>query len=659
MASVLVGMLYYWTTESGYRHLLMKVSTDVSVANQSFRDTQENYLTQLSLLAKSSKFRRTYLDYANSAVSKKSESLQYQALSQQLIKMQRDSDLDFIRLLSTNGCKLLIPQDCSTASSPLLERAMKGRALSGVELFSHERLQKLSVELAQRAVIELSATPNAKPTNKQVENRGMVLHLVYPLINEEGKVLALLSAGVLMNGNATLVDQIKATVYSDESLAYGSVGSVTLFLHDVRISTNVPANNKPGARALGTRVSEQVRQKVLIQGERWLDRAFVVSDWYISGYLPIIDVYDQRVGMIYAGFLEAPFKRDFYRWMWQLLIIFLAMVAICGWVVIKGATGIFKPIEAMVTVMGKIRSGKRLRMQLAKNTNYELQTLSSEFNLMLDQLEQQHDDIEQSAEQLEVKVKQRTHSLNQHISLLKNTREQLIAKEKLAAIGELTAGIAHEINNPTAVILGYLDLLVAELGEAGEKVSGEVELIVQQVDRIRLIINDLLQFSRPQSYQVPLKPLFVNDVVHSIHVLMKHDLNVKYIQLNLDLKASLTINSNRQQLQQVMINLISNAVNACSRFGCITVRTRNWGDKGVLVSVKDNGCGIPGDIIKRIFDPFFSRSEGGTGLGLSVSYSILQGLGAQIAVHSNQQRGSQFYIWLPREVSSDSQLKGG
>ena len=110
-----------------------------------------------------------------------------------------------------------------------------------------------------------------------VEDRGMILHLVYPLADQQGKVQALLSAGVLMNGNATLVDQIKATVYSDLSLAYDSVGTVTIFLQDVRISTNVPALKKPEDRALGSRVSEQVREKVLVQGKRWIDRAFVVK----------------------------------------------------------------------------------------------------------------------------------------------------------------------------------------------------------------------------------------------------------------------------------------------------------------------------------------------------------------------------------------------
>ncbi len=648
MASVLLGMLYYWTTESGYRHLLMKVSTDLAVADQSFRNTQQNYLTELSLLAQSLQFRKIYLD-SNPLLPK--TPLKAKALTSQLKKLQQLSKLDFIQLLSINGCQLLQPQDCSGSASPLFKQAINGQAVSGVEVFSNIQLQKFSSALANRAIVTLIATEKAKPSAKMVEDRGMILHLVYPLADQQGKVQALLSAGVLMNGNATLVDQIKTTVYSDLSLAHDSVGTVTIFLQDVRISTNVPALEKPEDRALGSRVSEQVREKVLVQGKRWIDRAFVVSDWYISGYLPITDVYNQRIGMIYAGFLEAPFKRDFYRWMWQLLLIFVVIVTVFGLLVVLGAKGIFKPIETMVTVINNVRNGHRQRIILPAKTSDELLTLSLEFNLMLDQLERQHDHIQDSADQLEVKVSQRTKALNQHIKLLQNTREQLIAREKLAAIGELTAGIAHEINNPTAVILGYLDLMMSELGEAGEKVSDEVELIVQQVERIRSIINDLLQFSRPTESTSELKNLSINDVIESTIVLIKHDLNAKNIRLTLDLKASTVICSNRQQMQQVIINLLTNAIAASRTQGRIIIRSRNWRQQGVLISVKDNGYGIAAEYLQRIFDPFFSKTPGGTGLGLAVSYSILQGLDARIAVKSRPEIGSQFYIWLPTNTS--------
>jgi len=645
MAIIMAGMLYFWTTEVGYRHLLMKVSTDLAVANERFYATQENYLAQLALLAQTHDFQSRY---RTSQQYQHNNPVLTTALVEQLLIMQAQSGLDYIQLIDISGCDLLVARPCATTPSPLLTRAVNGFGSSGVELLSAQQLTALSPSLAERAQLILSETEKAVPTERHIEQRGMVLHLVYPLNNKQGHTEAFLNAGLLMNGNSAFVDQIKDTVYGEGSLAFGSVGTVTIFLDDIRISTNVPAKQAPGQRALGTRVSELVRQKVLVQGERWLDRAFVVSDWYISGYLPIIDVYGKRVGMIYAGFLEAPFKREFYHWLWQLLIIFAAIVLACGFLVVRGAKGIFTPIEAMVTVIGNIRAGHRERIALSEGTSTELMTLGVEFNLMLAQLEQQHDHIQNAAELLEEKVHARTQALNEHIKLLKRTREQLIAKGKLAAIGELTAGIAHEINNPTTVILGYLDLLVVELGDAGELVSEEVQLIVQQVERIRTIINDLLQFSRPGEYRAALSELDINHVIRATQVLVKHDLAQKEINLRMDLRATITVSGNRQQLQQVLINLMVNAVAAINTRGDIIIRSRNWRSDGVLFSIRDTGCGIKPDVLERIFDPFFSHRAGGTGLGLSVSYSILQSMDAEVAVRSRFSVGSIFYIWLPK-----------
>ena len=645
MASVLVGIMYLWTSEAGYRHLLMKVSTDLAVANDSFNNTQAHYLIELSLLAQDDNFRTAYV---KSNTEQHRNPIDSQRLVNRLQQLQLNSVFDFIQLITPMGCRLLSEAKCQLAQSPLLEQAMRGQTVGGVEIFSATRLKALSPALASRAQLVLTETEHATPSHRRFEDRGMILHIIYPLKNASGKVQALLSAGVLMNGNASFVDNIKKTVYSAGSLALDSLGTVTIFLDDVRISTNLPALQTPGTRALGTRVSEQVREKVLVQGKRWLDRAFVVSDWYISGYLPIVDIYQQRVGMIYAGFLEAPFKRDFYRWMWQLLIIFAVIVFACGLLVIRGAKGIFKPVEAMVTVIGQIRSGSRQRINIPENTSSELLILGVEFNLMLDQLEQQHDHIQDSAQQLELKVSLRTQALNRHIKLLQSTREQLIAKEKLAAIGELTAGIAHEINNPTAEILGYLDLMMIELGNDGSKVASEFALIVQQVERIRSIINDLLQFSRPGENTSPIIKIDINVVIRATQVLIKHDLQKKNIELYLDLRATTMVASNRQQMQQVLINLITNAVAACDINGRITIRSRNWKQLGVILSIRDNGCGIPKSLTGRIFDPFFSRTPGGSGLGLSVSYSILQGLNARIALRSRVKVGSVFHIWLPK-----------
>ncbi|MBY4675619.1 sensor histidine kinase [Marinobacterium arenosum] len=640
-------MAWLWSSELGYRQLLMKANTDLAVALSSFQATHERFLLQLALAAEAQPLRQqlTLLQQHRSALAVSELALQLERLRQQ-------QGFDYVRLLDRRRCDLLAPDDCRYPAGPLIDAALRGERGSGIELFSQLQLQQLSPDLAEQARLPLIATEHAKPSRRTVEDRGMLLHVVYPLLDSRGRVSALLTAGLLMNRNINFVDRLKETVYGEGSLLAGSLGTVTLFLDDVRISTNVPHRQQPQRRALGTRVSAEVRAQVLERGERWLDRAFVVSDWYISGYAPISDVHGRRVGMLYSGFSEAPFKAELYRWLWQLLALFTLLLAGCVLLALRGARAIFRPIEAMAAVITDIRAGRRLRMVPPADGD-ELTMLARQFNQMLDQLERQHDQIQAAAEQLELKVAERTEQLRRHIALLQRTREQLVAKGKLAAIGQLTAGIAHEINNPTAVILGYLDLMMSELGEAGQPVAAEAQLIVEQVERIRAIINNLLQFSRPGDYRAPLSALDANRVVEDTRALVKHDLARKRIALRLDLRASRPVLGHRQSLQQVLINLIVNAVNAMEPGGSLAIRSRNWRDRGLLLTVRDNGCGIAAAQLERIFDPFYSQSQGGTGLGLSVSYSLLQQMDAEIDVRSRPGHGSCFYLWLQQAGEAD------
>jgi two-component system NtrC family sensor kinase len=650
MALILIALLYFWTNQVGYRQLLMKASTDLAVANQGFKNTQQQYYNQLVISSQ----KQQLIKLLQIHPQFKSTDLYHRTLQRKLQEIKQSAGLSFVQLLDKRQCKLVNIPLCQHFNSKLVDAASHGKGGSAVEIFSALQLESINESLAQLARVQIKNTQNATSTQKSVEDRAMVLHLAYPLIDANGDVRAILSGGVLMNRNNAFVDQIKQTVYSEGSLHTQSVGTVTLFLDDVRISTNVPDHDQIGGRAIGTRVSTQVREKVLIEGERWLDRAFVVNDWYISGYLPIVDSAGERVGMIYAGFLESPFRQELYSWLWQLLLLVALVLIGCTFIVIHGAKSIFYPIENMAKVITAIRSGYRQRIHLPNDTSLELLTLAQQFNLMLDQLENQHDHIEQEAGLLEVKISKRTQALNQHINLLKSTREQLIAKEKLAVIGQLTAGIAHEINNPTAVILGHLDLMSTELKGCGYDAQDDINIMLQQVERIRTLINDLLLLSRPEDHFETVSHIDVNELIQATKILVKHDLLRKNISLLFDLRATVLATGNRQKYQQVLINLLINAIAASNNSSEIKISTRNW--KGfVIIVVADKGCGMPIKTVERIFDPFYSQTKGGTGLGLSISYSLLQSQKAQISVHSKIDSGTSFCLWLPLASTEPNQ----
>jgi two-component system NtrC family sensor kinase len=177
-------------------------------------------------------------------------------------------------------------------------------ATSGTVILSHQFLFDENPELANRARIKLLPTKRAIPRTETEEVSGMAIAAAVPVF-EAGHFLGVLYGGVLLNQNQEIVDRVRDTVFQHEMYKGKMIGTATIFFKDVRISTNVFSLD--GSRAIGTVASEEVTKHVLTEGGRWTDRAFVVNDWYITSYEPIEDIFDQRVGMLYVGVLEAKY----------------------------------------------------------------------------------------------------------------------------------------------------------------------------------------------------------------------------------------------------------------------------------------------------------------------------------------------------------------
>lgn len=640
VAPAVVGLSIAWSRQFSYEQLLLKVNGDLAVAHDVFQRTQRDYLDDLGRLAGSYRF-RIGLETGDGA-----------ALREQIATLRATQAFDFLHLTDLAGRILYEDGGRSMPETPLRQRARSGLPSAGVEVFNAERLAEESPGLAERVRLALVPTERATPTERLVEDRGMVIRALYPVQNASGVTVAMLDGGVLLNHNFAFVDTIRDLIYGPGSLPPDGRGTVTVFLDDVRITTNVPY--RPGQRALGTRVSQEVRHKVLERGEDWVDRAFVVNDWYISAYEPIVDVHGARVGMLYAGFLEAPFRDAWRQALEFFLLLFAAVMLISIVLAIRGARSVFKPLEAMAAVVRATQAGLERRVGPV-HTHDELGELARQFDDMLDLLKERNQQLRQAADQLEAKVQERTRELSERnlelertIRLLHETRRHLVMAEKLAALGELTAGVAHEINNPTAVILGHLDLLVAELGDAVTPYKAEVDLIVEQVYRIRGIINRLLQYARPSAVLGPMQDVDVNAVIRDTLQLVQHTISASGAQIVSDLNATHSIRIDRSELQQVLVNLIVNAVHAVQavgRRGRVSVHSEDW-ERGVRIAVTDDGAGIPEHLQHRVFDPFFTTKADGTGLGLSISYGIVRRYGGTITVDSKEGEGTTFEILL-------------
>ncbi|WP_306153414.1 cache domain-containing protein [Roseovarius sp. MMSF_3281] len=601
--------------------LLNKVTGDLTIADQYLGRLIETSGERVDAIARSLELRNALQDgNADAFLAKKRASL-----GLNFLRIERKSDW------------------------PVVQSALSGKWQSGIDVFDARTLRALSPDMSTQAEIPLVPTRGAVPTDRTIETRGMVIHSAAPLTLPDG-TRAALAGGMLLNRNLDFIDTINALVYRAESLPEGSRGTATLFLDDVRISTNVRLFEN--VRALGTRVSAEVRAQVLGEGQTWLDRAFVVNDWYISAYEPILDSFGTPVGMLYVGFLETPFSAAKRNSIITLGFAFAFIALASVPVFLRWAGHIFRPLEGMTRTIDRVESGDLSARNALVGADGEIAQVARHFDALLDRLEQRDHELRQWGETLEQKVAGRTHELQEANRQLEQTTERLILSEKLAAVGEITASVAHEINNPVAVIQGNLDLARRNLGEAAAQADEEFRLIDDQVYRIGVIVSKLLQFARPEDYSGTDQSVDPTEVVRDCLVLTQHQIEASGIRGTVETNSRSFARISRTELQQVVVNLILNAVHAMPDGGALRVITADDGPD-VVVTVEDTGSGIDPDTLARIFDPFFTTKQAqGTGLGLSISRQIVSRAGGQITASSTPGEGSRFEVRLRTEENA-------
>jgi signal transduction histidine kinase len=550
--------------------------------------------------------------------------------------------------------------DPRTDPAPLLRRLQQREKLdflvfspgpaaderTSVKILQPGELARLNDELSPRVSVPLVPTRNAAPTERSHEDRAMVLLSTRSVRTPQGRVLGHLQGGVLLNRNLPFIDHINEIVYPEGSLPFGSRGTATLFLDDVRISTNVrlfgPASEE---RAIGTRVSQTVRDQVLGQGRTWLDRAFVVSDWYVSGYQPLGDSAGQRVGMLYVGFLEAPYTRVKYSALAGIGIVFLAVMVGAAVVSLRWARAIFRPLEQMEATMQRVEGGSLDARVGDVDSADEIGRLARHLDHLLEVIDDNTRALQRWNAELDAKVAERTQALE-------NAQAQLVRSEKLAAVGQLTASIAHEVNNPIAVIQGNLDLLRELIGpEQAARVKVELALMDEQIERMRLIVTQLLQFARPTEFAGYVDSVLPARLIDDCLVLVGHLLNKTQIEVRRHTLSARGIAINRQELQQVLVNLLVNAIDAMPGGGTLTLTVGDWGTDGVAIEVADTGGGLAPELLAQLFRPFVTRKKEGTGLGLWISRGIVERYGGDITAANREDGtpGALFTVLLKGE----------
>lgn len=231
-------------------------------------------------------------------------------IREELFGLMTEEGLDLLTLVDKNGKVLYRFHNIkfsgdSLIDDPFVKGALAKKAISGTQVLSGDQLLKEGEALAKKAAIPSVPTPKEKERKIAEETSGMVLKSAYPIIDFNGEVLGALTGGVLLNRNYEIVDRIKNIVFQDAKYRGKEIGTATIFLGDLRISTNVM--DKERNRAIGTRAMKEVQEQVLGKGKPWIHRAFVVDDWYITAYEPIVDMQDKIVGMLYVGMMESKY----------------------------------------------------------------------------------------------------------------------------------------------------------------------------------------------------------------------------------------------------------------------------------------------------------------------------------------------------------------
>jgi two-component system NtrC family sensor kinase len=554
-------------------------------------------------------------------------------LVSRLESLAKSAELDFMGIVGRDGRTLLRVGRGSAVgegevSNPIADLAIERRIpISGTVILSREFLYQESPELAERARIRFVQTRMTDSRDEGDETSGMALATAVPII-KNGRILYVLYGGILLNRSHAIVDRVRDTLFQDEIYNGRSIGSVTIFFGDLRISTNVLTPE--GKRAIGTRVSSDVKEHVLTEGKRWTAPAFVVSDWYISAYEPIEDILGKRIGMLYVGVLEEKYTDIRWKAFSVLVIITLAGMVLSIGLGYFLAARFMKPVNRLIKASEQVSKGN-LSIDIGPISKDEIGVLQKTFNDMIVALEER--DIQSRAE----------------------SEIRLLQSEKQASIGRLAAGVAHEINNPLTGVLTYSHMLLRR-SDLSDDVRADLETIAKATERVRKIVKGLLDFSR-QTKLNP-EPTDVNGLVNSAINLLQNQALVRGINLKFMPGENLPmLTLDPSLLQSVIMNIIINAFDATNSGGTITVSTgiglitQRGEQKGVEILISDTGCGIPPENLDKLFDPFFTTKEvgQGTGLGLAVSYGIIERHGGTIIVQSEVGTGSTFTIWLPIE----------
>ncbi|OGJ90212.1 MAG: hypothetical protein A2487_07420 [Candidatus Raymondbacteria bacterium RifOxyC12_full_50_8] len=519
-----------------------------------------------------------------------------------------------------------------SVQSEIVREAIKGNATGGLRIIGEAELISMNHALFDQSRITLKKTPRARPTADTILTRAMAIEYAKPFFNSAGRVDHVLYGGRIINRYFGLVDRIHDIVYEDKTYQSKPLGTVTIFLNDIRIATNVLT--REGDRAVGTRVSEVVYRNVVEQGKTWIDRAFVVTDWYLTSYEPLRDIRGAIIGMLYVGVLEKPYTDMRRNYFFIVLCIIAGATLLATILSIILSRAVSRPLIDLVTATEQLSQGKLGWRTSGATRVREVTRLLSAFDTMAQRLKERDDSLHVTNEKLE--------TLN---------------KSYLDLIGM----VAHELKGILAsTVLNAYSLRDGFLGMLNFKQKKALNSIARNLDYFDATVKNFLNLSRIEKAELSLFPAEVklkNDIIDAAVDAFGRQAYDKGMIIDNSVDPGLVLTADASLLQIVVNNLVLNAIKYGIKDGRIAISSRDLGGMAE-VTVYNDGRPLTGDDKERLFKRFSrlaatpeGRKVHGTGIGLFITKEIVEKHGGAIRVEAGE-KGNSFIFTVKKNIQA-------